>query len=169
MKCKKYMEKFGNNYNTYLYLWRLFRYTRHSFHGRFKMFCARRILQEWLPEKADDEFIYEVCHLAELGGFQLLPNPSVYPVPAREFIKSLVRVLLDLKEREVSFDDLDRAYSEVYPKSTPINLQKGGRRVWDNRQVSGKGHYCSDDGILEYLKDLLNNKNRKARELMEKM
>lgn len=163
------MEKFGNNYDTYLYLWRLFRYTRQSFHDRYKLFCPRRILQEWLPGMADDEFIYEVCSLAELGGFQLLPRPSVYPLPAREFIKSLMRVLLDLKEREVNFDYLDRAYSEVYPMSTPINLQKQGRRKWDDRLVRGKGHYCSDDGMLEYLEDLLKNKNRKAQELMGKM
>ncbi len=163
------MEKFGNNFDTYLYLWRLFRYTRQSFHGRFKIFCPRRILQEWLPEKADDDFIYEVCSVAGLDGFYQLPRPSVYPLPGREFIKSLVRVLLDLKEREVNFDDLDRAYSAVYPKSTPINLVKKGRRAWDDRQVRGKGHYCSDEGVLEYLEDLLNNKNRKARELMDKM
>ena len=46
---------------------------------------------------------------------------------SREFLRALVAVRLGIGIRKVDLKALDRAYSEVFPYSTPINVNKKKR------------------------------------------
>ena len=56
-----------------------------------------------------------------------LPSNYLHPRPAREFLRVIVSVKLGIGMRKVNLKALDRAYTEVFPYSTPINVNKEKR------------------------------------------
>ena len=109
----------------YVRLWQELERTRLAFEETFKRFSIRRVMQCWLPDLATDDFIFEVCSWCEIGGYEELPAPAEDPKPARRFLLALVRMVLQkVPDRQAA----DAAYSEVFPQSTPIRLDKKGKR-----------------------------------------
>ena len=122
-----------NNQSCFVQLWLRLERTRLRFIRECKWFCIRRLLQEWYGETATDDYIWEVCNLIELDGekqvcgYDLLPLPSLYPRKHREFLRALVAFELGIGIRKVDLEALDKAYSKVFPRSTPINVNKKKR------------------------------------------
>jgi len=123
----------ANNYDSFVCLWRQVRQTYESFHAHHQRFCVRRIIQHWRREgiitaeewtNETDDLIWEICLRSELQGYDDLGPPDLYPRPLREMIRSLTAVVLSIGMRKVNLRELDRAYSEVFPASTPINVAK---------------------------------------------
>ena len=106
-----------NDYDTYVRLWRLLRRTRRQFRERHVMFCPRRILQEWLPDEATDQFIYDVCHQAGLEGYTLLPSPYESALESRDFLIGFLSRYLHISCTVVIYPLMVRAFHEVYPKA----------------------------------------------------
>ena len=106
-----------NDYDTYVRLWRLLRRTRRLFRERHVMFCPRRILQEWLPDEATDQFIYDVCHQAGLEGYTLLPSPYESALESRDFLIGFLSRYLHISCTVVIYPLMVRAFHEVYPKA----------------------------------------------------
>lgn len=63
-----------------------------------------------------------VCR--QFYGLDLLPAPALHPRASREFLRALVAVRLGIGMRKVDLKALDRAYSEAFPHSTPLNINK---------------------------------------------
>ena len=57
-------------------------------------------------------------------GNDTLPPPSLYPRLHRELLRAIIALKLDIGVRRVDLKALDSAYSIVFPKSTPINVNK---------------------------------------------
>ena len=106
-----------NDYDTYVRLWRLLRRTRRLFRERHVMFCPRRILQEWLPDEATDQFIYDVCRKAGLEGYGLLPSPLESAFESRDFLIGFLSRYLHISCPVVIYPLMVRAFHEVYPKA----------------------------------------------------
>ena len=104
----------------YTALWQKLEDTRLEFREAGKLFCIRRVLQEWLGSEATDNMIFEVCNRAEQCGYDPLPLPALYPLPHREFLRAYLMVLRPCSLVRLSW--LDRAYSKVFPQSTPLNV-----------------------------------------------
>ena len=122
-----------NNYDCFVALWRQLEHTRQMLGMQYRRFCIRRVLVSWLGTEATDDFIWEVCFHTIVDeemvcGYDLLPPPSLSPRTSREFLRALVAVRLGIGMREVDLKALDRAYSEAFPHSTPINIAKKKRR-----------------------------------------
>lgn len=122
-----------NNKESFVQLWRKLERTRQLLGMQYRRYCPRRILQSWLGPEATDDFIWEVCHKTvideeQIYGYDLLPPPRRYPVVHREFLRALVSVKLGIGMRKVDLHALDEAYSIAFPGSTPINIEKKGRR-----------------------------------------
>jgi hypothetical protein len=109
--------KIQHDYETYVRLWRLLRRTRRLFKERHVMFCPRRILQEWLPDEATDQFIYDVCHQAGLEGYTLLPSPYESALESRDFLIGFLSRYLHISCPVVIYPLMVRAFHEVYPKA----------------------------------------------------
>ena len=109
--------KIQHDYETYVRLWRLLRRTRRLFKERHVMFCPRRILQEWLPDEATDQFIYDVCHQAGLEGYTLLPSPYESALESRDFLIGFLSQYLHIGSPIVCYSLMSRAFHEVYPKA----------------------------------------------------
>ena len=121
-----------NNYDCFVALWRRLERTRQMFGMQYRRFCIRRVLVSWFGAEATDDFIWEVCLNTviddePLRGLDELPAPSLHPRPAREFLRAIVSVKLGIGMRKVDLKSLDRAYTEVFPYSTPINVAKKRR------------------------------------------
>jgi len=58
---------------------------------------------------------------------QKLPLPSLYPRKHRELLRAIVAVRLGISYWKVNPKALDKAYSEAFPNSTPINVNKKSR------------------------------------------
>ena len=111
-------------------LWRQLAGTRVRFEAIFKRFCIRRILQDWFPAIATDDWIFEICLECEQGGYDELPDPAVDWLPHRYFLLALIKPLLnDLGD----CDAIDMAYSEVFPDSKPIYLTSRRQRMSQKR------------------------------------
>ena len=120
----------------YVRLWQELERTRLAFEETLKRFCIRRILQSWLPDLATDDFIFDVCSWCEIGGYEELPAPAENPKPARRFLLALVRMVLQqVPDRKA----VDAAYSEVFPQSTPIHLDKKGKQPIGEARSSSEG------------------------------
>ena len=120
----------------YVRLWQELERTRLAFEETLKRFCIRRILQSWLPDLATDDFIFDVCSWCEIGGYEELPAPAEDPKPARRFLLALVRMVLQqVPDRKA----VDAAYSEVFPQSTPIHLDKKGKQPIGEVRSSSEG------------------------------
>ena len=117
-----------NNKACFVQLWRKLERTRQLLRGQCKRFCIRRILKSWFPSEANDDFIWEVCHLCEQEGWNELPVPSLYPRKHRELLRAIVAVRLGISYWKINLKALDKAYSIAFPESTPINVNKKKKR-----------------------------------------
>ena len=122
-----------NNKECFVQLWRRLERTRQMLGGQYKRFCIRNVLKVWFGPLATDDFIWEVCHHTILDdewacGNDMLKPPSLYPRKHREFLRAIVAVSLGISLRKVDLKALDAAYSEVFPNSTPLNINKKKRK-----------------------------------------
>ena len=116
-----------NNQACFVQLWLRLERTRQLFQRQYKRFCVRRVLKLWFGGEANDDFILEICNLSDLAGYDELPPPSLYPRKHRELLRAIVSVKLGISYYRVNLRALDKAYSIVFPKSTPINVSKKKR------------------------------------------
>ena len=77
-----------------------------------------------LGTEANDDFIWEICNLSDLTGWNELPLPSLYPRKHRELLRAIVAVKTGISYYKVDLKALDAAYSIAFPKSTPLNVNK---------------------------------------------
>jgi hypothetical protein len=129
----KDMIEIRNDYDCFVALWRQLERTRQMLGMQYRRFCIRRVLVSWLGDEATDEMIWEVCYNSVVDGVQLygldvLPAPALHPRKCREFLRSLVAVRLGIGVRKVDLKALDKAYSEAFPHSTPLNVAKKKRK-----------------------------------------
>ena len=122
----------SNNKECFVQLWRRLERTRQMLGGQYKRFCIRNVLKAWFGVLATDDFIWEVCHNVvvndeQVCGNDALPPPSLYPRKHREFLRAIVAVSLGISLRKVDLKALDAAYSEAFPNSTPLNVNKKKR------------------------------------------
>ena len=122
-----------NNQECFVQLWRRLERTRQMLGGQYKRFCIRNVLKSWFGVLATDDFIWEVCHHTIVDdewacGNDMLKPPSLYPRKHREFLRAIVAVSLGISLRKVDLKALDAAYSEVFPNSTPLNINKKKRK-----------------------------------------
>ena len=113
-----------NNQECFVQLWRKLERTRCLLGGQYKRFCIRNVLKAWFGYEATDDMIWEVCRLCEQEGYNELPIPSLYPLKHRELLRAIVAVRLGISFYRIDLKALDKAYSEAYPRSTPINKSK---------------------------------------------
>ena len=118
-----------NNQECFVQLWRMLERTRRLLGGQYKRFCIRRVLKLWFGIEANDDFIWEVCHLAAVDGepqegWNELPLPSLYPRKHRELLRAIVAVKTGISFYKIDLKALDAAYSIAFPHSTPINVNK---------------------------------------------
>ena len=116
-----------NTQECFVLLWLRLERTRRLLGGQYKRFCIRRVLKTWFGGEANDDFIWEICHLCEQAGWDELPLPSLYPRQHREFLRAIVSVRLGISYYKIDLKALDAAYSVAFPKSTPININKKQR------------------------------------------
>ena len=60
-------------------------------------------------------------------GWNELPLPSLYPRKHRELLRAIVAVRLGISYYRINLRAIDKAYSIVFPRSTPINVNKKKR------------------------------------------
>ena len=121
--------KIENHQACFVQLWRRLERTRQLFERQHKRFCIRNILKSWFGPLATDDLIWEVCHNTIVDddwacGNDTLQPPSLYPRKHRELLRAIVAVILGISLRKVDLKALDFAYSEAFPNSTPININK---------------------------------------------
>ena len=117
-----------NTQECFVRLWLRLERTRRLLGGQYKRFCIRNVLKSWFGYEATDDFIWEVCHLSEQEGWNELQAPSLYPslypLKHRELLRAIVAVRLGISFYKIDLKALDKAYSEAFPGSTPINKNK---------------------------------------------
>jgi hypothetical protein len=118
-----------NTQDCFVLLWRKLERTRRFLREQHKRFCIRNVLKLWFGYEATDDMIWEVCHRAAVDdepqeGWNELPLPSLYPRRHRELLRAIVSVKLGMSYYKIDLKALDAAYSIVFPKSTPINVNK---------------------------------------------
>ena len=121
-----------NNQECFVQLWRRLERTRRLLGGQYKRFCIRNVLKAWFGYEATDDFIWEVCHQATVDdepqeGWNELPLPSLYPRKHRELLRAIVAVKTGISYYRINLRAIDKAYSIVFPQSTPINVNKKKR------------------------------------------
>ena len=127
--------KIDNNQECFVQLWLRLERTRRLLWAQNKRFCIRRVLKSWFGLRANDDFIWEVCFRAsqddeeQVCGWDILPPPSLYPRQHRELLRAIVSVTLGISKCRVNLRALDKAYSEAFPRSTPINVSKKSSKV----------------------------------------
>ena len=77
-----------NTKDCFVQLWLRLERTRRLFGGQYKRFCIRNLLKSWFGGEANDDMIWEVCHLCEQEGWNELPAPSLYPRKHRELLRA---------------------------------------------------------------------------------
>ena len=118
------MVKIENNQECFVKLWLRLERRRRLFGGQCKRFCIRNVLKAWFGGEATDDMIWEVCHLCEQEGWNELPLPSLYPRRHRELLRAIVAVRTGISFWKINLKVLDAAYSEAFPHSTPLNVNK---------------------------------------------
>jgi hypothetical protein len=123
------MIEIQNNQDCFVQLWRMLERTRRLLGGQYKRFCIRSVLKLWFGVEANDDFIWEVCHMAAVDGepqegWNELPVPSLYPRKHRELLRAIVAVKTGISFYKINLKALDKAYSIAFPHSTPINVNK---------------------------------------------
>ena len=136
------MVKIENNQECFVQLWRMLERTRRLLGGQYKRFCIRSVLKLWFGVEANDDFIWEVCHMAAVDGepqegWNELPVPSLYPRKHRELLRAIVAVKTGISFYKIDLKALDAAYSIAFPESTPINVNK-----------KKKGFLCKKSGEI---------------------
>ena len=126
------MIEIRNDYECFVALWRKLERTRQMLGMQYRRFCIRRVLVSWFGSEATDDFIWEVCFNTVVDGEQMygldeIPAPMLHPRASREFLRAVVAVRLGIGMRKVDLKALDRAYSEAFPYSTPLNISKKKR------------------------------------------
>ena len=116
-----------NSQECFVRLWLRLERTRQLLQGQCRRFCIRNVLKSWFGYEANDDFIWEVCHLSEQEGWNELPLPSLYPRNHRELLRAIVAVRLGISFYKIDLKALDRAYSIAFPESTAINVNKKGK------------------------------------------
>lgn len=115
------------------WLWRLLVKTQRVLKESHRRFCPLNVLKLWHEERlfsakavegGMDDAYFEVCHLAELEGYEQLRRISLYPRKHRELLRAVVAVSCGIGIRQVDTKALDHAYSLVFPHATPINVRK---------------------------------------------
>ena len=129
------MVKIENNQECFVKLWLRLERTRRLFGGLCKRFCIRNVLKSWFGGEATDDMIWEVCHLCEQEGWNELPLPSLYPRKHRELLRAIVAVRTGISFWKINLKVLDAAYSEAFPHSTPINVNKKKRNNGTNHTI----------------------------------
>ena len=124
-----------NSQECFVQLWRRLERTRRLLGGQYRRFCIRSVLKLWFGGEATDDFIWEVCHLCELEGWNELPLPSLYPRKHRELLRAIVAVRTGISFWKINLKVLDAAYSEAFPHSTPINVNKKKRKNGSNHTI----------------------------------
>ena len=108
-------------------LWLRLERTRRLLQGQRKRYCIRNVLRSWFGLRADDDFIWEVCHLCGQEGWGELPSPLLSPRKHRELLRAIVSASLGISCYKVNLKALDAAYTIAFPNSTPINVNKKKR------------------------------------------
>ena len=108
----------------FVQLWLRLERTRRLLGMQCKRYCIRNILKVWFDTQATDDMIWEVCHLCEQVGWNELPLPSLYPRKHRELLRAIVAVRTGISFWKINLKVLDAAYSEAFPHSTPLNVNK---------------------------------------------
>ena len=126
------MIEIRNDYDCFVALWRKLERTRRLLGMQYRRFCIRRVLLSWFGAEATDDFIWEVCFNTviddeQMYGLDEIPVPALHPRASREFLRAVVAVRLGIGIRKVDLKALDRAYSEAFPYSTPLNVNKKKR------------------------------------------
>ena len=129
------MVKIENNQECFVKLWLRLERTRRLFGGQCKRFCIRNVLKSWFGGEATDDMIWEVCHLCEQEGWNELPLPSLYLRKHRELLRAIVAVRTGISFWKINLKVLDAAYSEAFPHSTPINVNKKKRKYGTNHTI----------------------------------
>lgn len=129
------MVQIENNQECFVKLWLRLERTRRLFGGQCKRFCIRNVLKSWFGGEATDDMIWEVCHLCEQEGWNELPLPSLYPRKHRELLRAIVAVRTGISFWKINLKVLDAAYSEAFPHSTPINVNKKKRKYGTDSTV----------------------------------
>ena len=124
-----------NTQECFVQLWLRLERTRRLLHGQCKRFCIRRVLQSWFGLEANDIFIWEVCSRCEQAGYDELPLPQLYPRKHRELLRAIVAVRTGISFWKINLKVLDAAYSEAFPHSTPINVNKKKRKNGTNHTI----------------------------------
>ena len=62
-------------------------------------------------------------------GWNELPLPSLYPRKHRELLRAIVAVKTGISYYRINLRAIDKAYSIVFPQSTPINVNKKKRTI----------------------------------------
>ncbi len=117
-----------NTQECFVRLWLQLERTRHLFRGQYKRFCIRSILKSWFAGEANDDFIWEVCRLCDQEGWNELLRSSLYPRKHRELLRVIVAVKTGISYWKINLKALDAAYSEAFPHSTSINVNKKKRQ-----------------------------------------
>jgi hypothetical protein len=68
------------------------------------------------------------CHLCEQEGWNELSLPSLNPRKHRELLRAIVAVETGISYWRINLKALDAAYSIAFPNSTPINVNKKGKK-----------------------------------------
>ena len=123
------MIEIKNSQDCFVQLWRMLERTRRLLGGQYKRFCIRSVLKLWFGIEANDDFIWEVCHMAAVDGepqegWNELPVPSLYPRKHRELLRAIVAVKTGISFYKIDLKALDASYSIAFPHSTPINVNK---------------------------------------------
>ena len=127
------MVAIANNRESFVALWRQLERTRRLLGMQYRRFSVRNVLKSWFGAEASDDMIWEVCRLATYDderpvyGLNELPLPGLYPRTSRELLRAVVAVRLGIGVRKVDVKALDEAYTEAFPHSTPLNVNKKRR------------------------------------------
>ena len=113
-----------NTQECFVQLWLRLERTRQLLYRQCKRFCVRRVLKSWFGVEATDDFIWEICSLTDLAGWDELPLPSLYPRKHRDLLRAIVAIKTGISYYKIDLKALDAAYSIAFPKSTPLNVNK---------------------------------------------
>ena len=113
-----------NTRECFVQLWLLLERTRRLLGSQCKRYCIRNVLKAWFGPQANDEFIWQVCHQCDQEGWNELPAPRLYPRQHRELLRAIVAVRTGISYYKIDLQALDAAYSQAFPHSTPININK---------------------------------------------
>lgn len=118
------IDKIQDTETCYMQLWLMLESTRQSLQERYKRYCIRNILKDWLGPFATDDYIFEVCNKCCLEGFTELRMPECDPRPHRELLRATVATILNTGMNGINLKALDRAYSIAYPNGITLNVNR---------------------------------------------